>query len=185
MLEHAMVHRQVALIRGLSVGRARRLAMGDLRTLIEDLGYSDVHTLLASGNVVFTARRVPPGKTAVRISDALTRRLGVPTRVTVLTAAEIDTVVEQNALSAIASNSSRLLLAFLENANERLRLEPLLDVDWAPEALAIGTRVAYMWCPEGVLASRLLEAIGRAVGTAVTIRNWATVTKLHAALVLK
>ena len=51
---------------------------------------------------------------------------------------------------------------------------------WVPEALAIGARVAYLWCPEGVLASRLWKAVGRVLGDAVTTRNWATVTKLHA-----
>jgi len=56
----------------------------------------------------------------------------------------------------------------------------LAGQDWAPEVLAVGARVAYLWCPAGVLASRLPEAIGRALGDAVTTRNWATVLKLHA-----
>jgi uncharacterized protein (DUF1697 family) len=46
--------------------------------------------------------------------------------------------------------------------------------------LAIGARVAYLWCPDGVLASRVAQAVGRALGDAVTTRNWATVTKLVA-----
>jgi len=40
--------------------------------------------------------------------------------------------------------------------------------------------VAYLWCPEGLLAGRLPEAVGRVLGDAATTRNWATVTKLHA-----
>ena len=47
-------------------------------------------------------------------------------------------------------------------------------------ATAIGARVAYLWCPDGVLASRLPKAVSQATGDAVTTRNWATVTKLHA-----
>jgi uncharacterized protein (DUF1697 family) len=41
----------IALIRGINVGRAKRVAMADLRALVEDLGYSDVRTLLNSGNI--------------------------------------------------------------------------------------------------------------------------------------
>jgi len=44
---------RVALIRGINVGRAKRVAMADLRAVVTDLGYRDVRTLLNSGNVVF------------------------------------------------------------------------------------------------------------------------------------
>jgi len=57
--------RQVALLRGINVGRAKRVAMADLRTLVESLGYREVSTLLNSGNVVFTVRLHPrprPGR---------------------------------------------------------------------------------------------------------------------------
>ena len=45
--------RMVALLRGVNVGKAKRVAMADLRGLVADLGYHDVTTLLNSGNVVF------------------------------------------------------------------------------------------------------------------------------------
>jgi uncharacterized protein (DUF1697 family) len=52
--------------------------------------------------------------------------------------------------------------------------------DWGNDALAIGGRVAYVWCCEGQLASPLSDAVTRALGDGVTTRNWATVVKLHA-----
>ena len=171
--------RYVALLRGINVGRAKRVSMADLRALFADLGYGDVRTLLNSGNVVFSG----PGATlgaAARIEEALARRLGVSARVTVLTAAELATIVAGNALLEVAGDHSRLLVAVLADPADRARLEPLTEQDWAPEALALGVRVAYMWCPDGVLASRLSAAVGRLLGDAVTARNWATVTKLHA-----
>lgn len=171
--------RQVALLRGINVGRAKRVAMADLRALVEGLGYGDVRTLLNSGNVVFTASGVAPGAAAARIEGALAARVGVSSRVTVLTAAELAAAIEENPLLEVADNPSRLLVAFLANAEDR-RLKPLEKQDWSPEALALGPRVAYIWCPEGILASRLLEAVGRALGDGVTTRNWATVTKLQA-----
>ena len=50
----------IALIRGINVGRNKRIAMADLRAMLASLGYRDVRTLLQSGNAVFTA----PGSTA-------------------------------------------------------------------------------------------------------------------------
>jgi uncharacterized protein (DUF1697 family) len=170
----------VALLRGINVGKAKRVAMEDLRTLVEDLGYSDVRTLLNSGNVVFGAPGDGPGAAAERIGEALASRLGVSSRVTVLTADEVAVAVRENPLVDVASNPSRLLVAVLADPADREKLRPLEHRDWTPEALAVGARVAYQWCPPGVIASRLAEAVGRALGDAVTTRNWATMTKLAA-----
>jgi uncharacterized protein (DUF1697 family) len=168
----------VALLRGINVGNAKRVAMADLRTLVEKLGYGDVRTLLNSGNMVFTGPGASAEEAAARIEAALSRRLGVSARVTVLTAAELAAAVSGNPLGDVATDPSRLLVAVLANPADRSRLKPLAKQDWAPEALAIGTRVAYLWCPGGIIASRVAKAVGRVLGDAVTMRNWATCTKL-------
>lgn len=181
----------IALLRGINVGSAKRVAMADLRRLVEDLGYRDVRTLLNSGNVVFSvpdeaggeaagvAGGLAAGEAAARIEKALVERLGVSSRVTALTAGELAGVVADNSLAEHADNSSRLFVAFFADAAANAALEPLLAQDWAPEKLAAGERAAYLWCPDGVIASRLSKAVDRALGDAVTTRNWATVTKLN------
>jgi uncharacterized protein (DUF1697 family) len=172
--------RQIALLRGINVGRAKRVAMADLRALVEGLGYGDVRTLLNSGNVVFTVPGKSKGDVASHIEKAIEVQLGVSSRVTVITAAELAAIVEENPLLEIADNPSRLLIAVLNDKSDRTRLEPLLKEDWAPDALALGQRVAYMWCAGGLLESRLADTVGRVLRDAVTTRNWATILKLHA-----
>lgn len=170
----------LALLRGINVGRAKRVAMADLRTLVSELGYGDVRTLLNSGNVVFTSTTGhTPAATAARIEQALATRLGVSARVTVLTARELATAVSENPLLDAADNPSRLLVAVLAGPKDLQPLKPLAKQRWAPEALALGTRVAYLWCPDGILASPLNAAVTRALGDSVTARNWATMVKLH------
>jgi uncharacterized protein (DUF1697 family) len=144
---------------------------------MEELGYSAVRTLLNSGNIVFNG----PGKrdTAARISKAMTERLGVSARVTVLTAAEIGRLVADSPLGDVADNPSRLLVSVPRKPSDLARLEPLTQQDWSPEVLGIGSRAAYLWCPNGILASKLPDAVGRALGDDVTARNWATIIKLH------
>jgi uncharacterized protein (DUF1697 family) len=175
----SMVASHIALLRGINVGRAKRVAMADLRALVAGLGYRDVRTLLNSGNVVFTIPGAARGDVAGRIEKALAARLGVSSRVTVLTAAELATIVRENPLHKIADNPSRLLVTVLTNPADRARLLPLVRQAWAPEALALGTRVCYVWCPRGMLESPLVEAVGKVLGDAATTRNWATITKLN------
>jgi uncharacterized protein (DUF1697 family) len=175
-----MAARQVALLRGINVGRAKRVAMADLRALVAELGYGDVRTLLNSGNVVYTAPGGAPEEAAARIEAAIRARLGITSRVTVLTAAEVAAAVAGNPLGGVADNPSRLFVAVLRDPADRAMLEPLAERDWGREVLALGERVAYLWCPDGSMGSQLPEAVGRVLGDAVTTRNWATLTKLHA-----
>lgn len=165
----------IALLRGINVGTAKRVAMADLRELFEGLNYKDVKTLLNSGNVVFSGGKAPEAK----IEAAFTERFGFSCRITVVGAAELVEIVEANPIVEIP-DPSRFMVHFLKNAEQREHLLPLVKTVWHPEVIALGKRVAYTWCPEGVLASRLNEAVGKILKDSVTARNWATVLKLRA-----
>jgi len=168
----------VALFRGINVGRAKRVAMADLRSMFSDLGYSDVRTVLNSGNVVFTMVADPVDGVSAVIEAELERRTGFPARVMVLSASDLAGIFEQNPLVEVATNPSRLLVTVLRDPADMELLTQLSERDWGPDQLALGTRAAYLWCQDGVLASRLAEAVGRLLGDRVTTRNWATLTKL-------
>lgn len=172
---------QVALLRGINVGRAKRVAMADLRKLLGDLGFAQVRTVLNSGNVVYDGGKVAPAEAAARIEEALVLKLGVAARVTVLSASQFAELVEQNTL-APAADAARLLTLVLNNPADIQRLAPLVQQSWQPEALALGRWAAYAWCPDGVLASKVVAALGVLLGDGVTSRNWATMQKLHALL---
>ena len=172
----------VALIRGINVGRAKRVAMADLRSLVTTLGYSDVRTLLNSGNVVFSVPKSARGDAASRIEKAMAAELGVSARVTVLPAAEVAAIVTDNPLRRMAKDPTRLFVAVIATPADRALLKPLEKQDWAPDVLAASKRVAYLWCPNGMMDSRLSAEVNRVLGDAVTTRNLATMTKLQALL---
>jgi uncharacterized protein (DUF1697 family) len=174
-----MAGRQVALLRGVNVGRGNRISMAALRDLVSQLGYTDVTTLLNSGNVVFTVSRTASRDAAARIEKALAAELGTTVRVTVLSSSALATVIEENPLLRFAENPSRLLVALLRNPADRSKLAPLSKEDWGNDALGVGTLAAYLWCAEGVIASRLNQEVNGLLGDGVTSRNWATILKLH------
>jgi len=171
--------RRVALLRGINVGTAKRVAMADLRKLFERLGYEDVKTLLNSGNVVFTVTK-KSGADGAKIESEIAKRLGVTTRVTLIGAKELAAAVRSNPLQSVADNPSRLLLLVMSDARTAAKLEPLTKQSWKPEALALVGRVAYVWCANGLLESRIWASASKLLGDAVTARNIATMTKLSA-----
>ena len=72
-----MPTRCVALLRGINVGRAKRLAMADLRQLAEALGWRDVSTILATGNLVFTLPRGTTAQAREQLQKGLRAELGL------------------------------------------------------------------------------------------------------------
>jgi uncharacterized protein (DUF1697 family) len=168
----------IALLRGINVGKAKRIAMADLRSVVEGLGYGDVRTLLNSGNVVFTAPSKLKGDPAPRIEKAIAAQLGVATRVTTLTAAQLATIVEENPLLRIAADPSRLIVTVFSDPTATAKVKPLTRKDWKPDALALGTHAAYLWCTTGTIDSKVSQVVGKALGDGATSRNWATILKL-------
>jgi uncharacterized protein (DUF1697 family) len=173
-----MSDRRVALLRGVNVGTAKRIAMADLRRVFEELGYDDVRTLLNSGNVVFTIHKAASRDHASRVEKAIADRLGVQSRVVVLTRREIADAVAANPLTSVADNPSRLLILACTDSSGIAQLEPLLKQRWSPEALALGKRVAYLWCAQGIGVSRLWTMVNRAIGDGGTARNMTTMNRL-------
>jgi len=170
--------RAVALLRGINVGRAKRLAMADLRRVATSLGWRDVSTVLATGNLLFTTARGTSAQLASALEGALLSKLGLTTRVAVLSADEVATVTREQPFGATADNPSRLLVAAYIDPGARAALAPLTRQNWAPGAIALGSHAAYLWCPDGILASPLSQAVARAAKDGLTSRNWATWQKL-------
>lgn len=174
--------RYVALLRGINVGKAKRVAMADLRKLLEDLGCSRVQTLLNSGNAVFDAPAKSTAVHAQRIRAAVATQLGVDAAVVVKTAAEIAAAVAGNPLLDVANDPSRLIVALTADAQGLQAIAKLVPTAQAGEALAVGEHAAYLWCGNGILESKLAVALLKPLGDAGTTRNWGTLQKIHALL---
>lgn len=172
--------RYIALLRGINVGRAKRVAMADLRTLVADLGHKDVRSLLNSGNIVFGADDIDPLLAASAIEEAMVLKLGVAARVMVLAAEDLAAVLAENTLLPLAADHARLLVFLLPDASARAAIAPLCERDWGDGALAVGQRAAYVWCPDGVLDSPAAGALGKLLNDTTTSRNWNTLCKLYA-----
>lgn len=174
--------RCVALLRGINVGRAKRIAMADLRALVEGLGFTDVRTVLNSGNVTFRAERPNVTVVASSIESAIAAQLRISVPVIVVTERDLHAIVEANPLPQAEDDPSRFLVAFVNSAASLTSAKPLLAASWEPEAIALGRNAAYLWCANGIIESKVTQAFARATGERGTTRNWATVLKLHAAV---
>jgi len=170
----------IALLRGINVGKAKRLPMADLRALLVKLGYTGVATLLNSGNAVFQAATGTPAKHAENIASAIATNLKLEVPVIVKSAKELQAVVAENRLALGAANHSHLLAIFAQHIKALSELGAVESLVVAPEQFALGKNAAYLHCTNGILNSKAGEALLGKSGKLVTTRNWATVLKLQA-----
>ena len=104
-------------------------------------------------------------------------RLGVSARV--FARHEVAEIIDDNPLLHLADDHARLFAFLLAGEPQRTLALALCGQDWAPEAVAIGRRAVYVWCPTGLLDSAAAAAFGKQLGDGATSRNWNTMTKLH------
>lgn len=161
--------RFVVLLRAVNVGGTGKLPMADLKAMCEELGFADVRTYIASGNVVLASDRSEKD-----VKAALERRLadyaGKPVGVLVRTAAEMEAVLAANPFASKEAN--RTVAIFLDSAPAADALDTVRHR--TVEELAMGKRELYVHYPEGQGRSKLaVAAAGK--GTA---RNMNTVAKL-------
>ena len=174
----------IALIRGINVGTAKRIAMKDLREQLADIGFENVRTLLQSGNAVVDTEdsaTVAAGK----IEKLLVDGLGVPARVLVRTRRQVIAAGDADPLGNIAADGSKHFLGFLESKPTKKVLAEIVELTneekTSPDVARVIEDHLYLWCPNGISNATFAKVNwDKKLGTAVTMRNWNTVTKLIA-----
>jgi uncharacterized protein (DUF1697 family) len=168
----------VALFRGINVGRNKRIAMSDLRTMLISLGCADVRTHLQSGNAIFTAQGRKPESLEQELSAGIRNTFGMDVAVMVRTAAELAAVVDANPLVARGVDTRELHATFLAAAPVAAKIAAVDRDACAPDEFAVGKRVIYLRLRNGVMGSRLPDW-DKLMGMRTTTRNWNTTTRLR------
>lgn len=172
----------IALLRGVNVGGKAKVSMADLRELVASLGFTDVRTLLQSGNVILRAEGRTPEALETLLQKETRTRLGLDTKYLVRTASQWKSVVSRNPYPREAKDDpSHLLATFLKTKPKAAAAKALAGAIQGSEYLRVIGREAYIVYPDGVGRSRLTNAvIEKKLETSATARNWNTVLKLAA-----
>jgi uncharacterized protein (DUF1697 family) len=164
----------VALLRAVNVGGTGKLPMSELEAMCEELGFGDVRTYIASGNVVLTSR-----KSEAAIKAALEKRLeayaGKPVGVLVRTAQEMAEVAAKNPFPKAAPN--RTMALFLDRAPPAATLSSVRGQQ--DEEIRLGRREIYIHYGDGMAKSKLIIPAAK-LGTARNMNTVATLAKMAA-----
>ncbi len=176
--------RYVAFLRGMNLGK-RRIKNEDLRRHFEAMGFEEVETFRASGNVIFSvAKSEAEAKLAARVEAELDERLGYDVPVFLRNAAELAAVAAHRPFDpkAVAKSKGKLQISFLKKKPAAAARKKALALATDEDLLAIEGRELY-WLPSGGISDSDLDlkAIDAALGTG-TLRTMGTVEQIAAKL---
>jgi uncharacterized protein (DUF1697 family) len=170
----------VVVLRAINLGSHNRIAMSDLRAMLEKIGCEDPKTVVLSGNVVFRSALDAADKVEKRLEAASTKHLGVTTDYFVRSAKEWKAIIDANPFPKEAKNDpARLVMMCLRDAPSAAQMKALQAAIKGREVVKACGRQAYFVYPDGQGRSKLtIQVIEKALGTRGTARNWNTVLKL-------
>jgi len=173
----------VALLRAVNVAGKNMVAMADLRGMLEELGgFTDVKSLLQSGNLVFRSDRLAASALESKLEAETAKRLKVSCEYFVRAADEWAKVVAQNPFPDEAKcDPGHLVVMFLKQPASPKAVKSLAAAIQGPETVRAKGQQLYIIYPDGIGRSKLTNAlIEKHLGTRGTGRNWNTVLKLAA-----
>lgn len=171
----------VVLLRGINVGGKNKVSMAELRQCLAELGFSNVATYIASGNVILESDK-PVNQIQTQIEEALPKRFKLDSliiKVMVLSRDQLQAVID-NKLKGFGEQTNKyhsdvIFLMGINSAEAMSVFSPREGVD-------------KVWQGNGVIYSQRLSAqrtksrLGKIVGPppykSMTIRSWNTVIKL-------
>lgn len=168
----------VALLRGVNVGGNNKVPMAQLRALAEGLGWENVQSYIASGNLVFETEGSAV-ELASELSAAMQQELGIDVPILVLPGAAIHAALADCPYQPEKPNLVHGFFLWAEPVLDEALLEALRRPS---EAFEVRGAMAWLHTPEGFSTSKLADRIDRVLGVKITARNLNTIGKLASML---
>lgn len=173
--------RYVALLRGINVGGKNIVPMAGLKTSLEEMGFSDVSTYIASGNAIFETEK-PAGEIKAQLEKALPEQFKLDDnliKVLVLTPDQLRSIINNKpegfGEQPEKYHSDALFLMGIDSASVMPLFNPREGVDkvWPGDGVIYSQRLSSQRTK-----SRLNAIMASPAYKSMTIRNWNTTRKL-------
>jgi uncharacterized protein (DUF1697 family) len=168
-------------MRGINVGGKNKVPMAGLRKCLEELGFSNVSTFIASGNVILESAK-QADEIKAQIEEALPESFKLDNeliKVLVLTRKQLQAIIDNKpegfGEEPEKYHSDAIFLMGIGSAQAMPVFDPREGVDrvWPGNGVIYSQRLSAKRTK-----SRLSKIIGTSVYQSMTIRSWNTTTKL-------
>ncbi len=171
----------VGFLRGINVGGHHKVPMADLKSLLNQLGFENVKTILNSGNIVFETKKKDIVALERMIESALNENFGFPISVILIPQNQINELVNDDPFANVEIHKNiRLYVSFLKEPSATKLKLPYISIDKA--FTIIGVRDNFIVSVLDITKSNTpkgMEDLEKLFGKNITTRNWNTIQKIN------
>lgn len=174
--------RYVVFLRAVNVGGRNVVKMDFLRGLFESLGFSNVETFIASGNIVFETKSNNVKALERKIAERLRESLGYEVATFIRTCAELAAVANYKPFSqSDLDGAAALNIAFLADGLDDESGKKLLALRTDIDDFHVRGREVYWLCRKRQSDSKISNAVfEKTIGRKSTLRGANTIKKMAA-----
>lgn len=168
-----------AFLRAINVG-GRTVKMDELRRIFESLGFANVETFIASGNVIFDSKSGNAKALEEKIEKKLRDELGYEVTTFLRTSEELAAIAKYKPFPKPKLDSATALnICFLADALDKPAQQKLMSLQTDIDDLYFHGREIYWLCRKKQSDSKISNAvIERTLGIKSTLRDVNTVRKM-------
>ena len=155
--------------------------MAELKALMEKLGYTDVRTVLASGNVRFSAKKTTPEALVQKLESAYAKKFGFDIGVIVRSVPELEKMAAGNPFKSITvTPATRRYVTLLSEKPLSPQKAVRLTDEYAILKVTPGEVYSVLEINPKMQTPDVMKLLGKSYGKKITTRNWNTVQKILA-----
>jgi len=174
------VAQYVAFLRAINVG-GRTVKMTKLSEIFASLGFTDVETFIASGNVIFKSRSANTAVLEKKAERALEESLGFDVATMIRSTPELAAIVRFDAFPGSGSPASTLYVGLLKSAPDGATRDKVRALATPTDEFRVEGRELYWLCHTKLMQSTASGALlEKTAGVRTTFRNVTTLRKLAA-----
>ena len=172
----------LALLRGINVSGHNMMKMEALKTMLENIGFTNVRTYLQSGNVFVDSEEESASKVGFMIKQEIFKVFGHEVPTIVITKEDLELCFKNSPyLKEKEVDTKKLYVAFVSTALKSENINDLKISQFKPDEASIDGNRIFIKYAVGAGKTRLEgKYIEKKLNVIVTMRNWNTVTNLLA-----
>ncbi len=168
----------ISILRGINVGKHKRIKMEDLKNMYKNLSFENIYSYIQSGNVIFSSANTSEKELEIIISEKILATFGYDVPTIVLKKSTLENIIKNNPF-ADSKEESLLHVTFLAEKSASFNKDLFLDKITGQEEIAFTDHAIYLYCPNSYSSTKISnDFIEKQLNVKATTRNWKTTKEL-------
>lgn len=173
----------VIFLRGINIG-GKHVKMDLVKKIFEEQGFTNVKTILASGNVILESENKNINDIKIKIEKILTAAFPLSMQVIILSSTKMKNIYNQNPFKNISkTNETKFYISFFQG-------KPAIKIKFPFKMENFSILTSSNNCVYSIVTLTknfgtvdAMEILERKFGKNITTRNWNTIEKIYSAVI--